>query len=431
MPLPLDLTRQIQSQPPSDAWPMVIGAAWEICERPITADRPAGEVMRRAREVAALDLYLATAGYDLWPNMEATAPRNSTALARWWSQSQIDRAVPILDTLTLREVPWILQGAPTLGYTVQTARPHVSEMPPETTPFAKAHGFAQRSALEANGAASGHCFPGAKTECVGILWAESAGYVTSDPDFVLWHHWPDTLIHAADGASLERLAKDSSKDFWYLVQRLTTGRRLVITSDHGYTATGHFQNTEDDDQAKYLQQSFKSGRLADGAATGPWSPPLDVRIQSAHRDRRMVLVLRPEGSYAFLHDRIQEAAYALIPESAREAHLSIPMTDAHVDGNLVTAPLGLRIRFGSRSLCKCLSAALLKKLRAYDRPQERGFIGRQMAAPGFDPETDVGASKDKGQPICWPHPVSPLAPMSTATPPLRGSASVVLHCAPQ
>ena len=31
-----------------------------------------------------------------------------------------------------------------------------------------------------------------------------------------------------------------------------------------------------------------------------------------------------EGSYAFLHDRIQEAAYALIPESARaEVHLRI------------------------------------------------------------------------------------------------------------
>ena len=36
------------------------------------------------------------------------------------------------------------------------------------------------------------------------------------------------------------------------------------------------------------------------------------------------LILRLEGSYAFLHDRIQEAAYGLIPESARaEVHLRI------------------------------------------------------------------------------------------------------------
>ena len=39
---------------------------------------------------------------------------------------------------------------------------------------------------------------------------------------------------------------------------------------------------------------------------------------------RTGLILRLEGSYAFLHDRIQEAAYALIPESARaEVHLRI------------------------------------------------------------------------------------------------------------
>jgi len=39
---------------------------------------------------------------------------------------------------------------------------------------------------------------------------------------------------------------------------------------------------------------------------------------------RTGLILRLEASYAFLHDRIQEAAYALIPESARaEVHLRI------------------------------------------------------------------------------------------------------------
>src|SRR5258708_6791108 len=39
---------------------------------------------------------------------------------------------------------------------------------------------------------------------------------------------------------------------------------------------------------------------------------------------RTGLILRLEGSYAFLHDRIQEAAYALIPEGERaEAHLRI------------------------------------------------------------------------------------------------------------
>jgi predicted ATPase len=45
---------------------------------------------------------------------------------------------------------------------------------------------------------------------------------------------------------------------------------------------------------------------------------------------RTGLVFRSEDAYTFLHDRVQEAAYALIPEESRaEAHLRI--------GRLLTA----------------------------------------------------------------------------------------------
>ena len=309
MALSLDLVRQVQSEAPDKAWQTILEFAWNVCAQPITIDPPTKEVMRRERELYALDLYLATAGYDLWAQMEGSAPRNSRALASWWTQHGPGRAILILDALSLREVPWILQTAPELGFKVHAARVNVSEMPGETTPFAKALGFAQRSSLESNGGGSGSCFHGAKTESLGLPWAEAAAYVPSDPDFVLWHHWPDDRVDSGT-TSLEGLAKEAaqqlrSKDFWYLLERLTTGRRLVITSDHGYAATGHFPLTEDENQAKYLQQTFKGGRLANVGPPGPWMPPLDLQIHSEFGDRRLVLGRRkwksPSGYPALAH----------------------------------------------------------------------------------------------------------------------------------
>ena len=42
------------------------------------------------------------------------------------------------------------------------------------------------------------------------------------------------------------------------------------------------------------------------------------------RRSRLELIVRSEGAYKFVHDRVQEAAYSLIPEELRaEAHLRI------------------------------------------------------------------------------------------------------------
>src|SRR5262249_5226944 len=49
----------------------------------------------------------------------------------------------------------------------------------------------------------------------------------------------------------------------------------------------------------------------------------DLR-SSLQETLRMGLILQSEGSFSFLHDRVQEAAYSLIPEAQRaEAHLRI------------------------------------------------------------------------------------------------------------
>jgi len=74
-----------------------------------------------------------------------------------------------------------------------------------------------------------------------------------------------------------------------------------------------------------LQQLACLGNVARIATLGAVFGQSEEEIHSALLDAvRAGLILRMEGSYAFLHDRIQEAAYALIPENERAgSHLRI------------------------------------------------------------------------------------------------------------
>jgi predicted ATPase/signal transduction histidine kinase len=74
-----------------------------------------------------------------------------------------------------------------------------------------------------------------------------------------------------------------------------------------------------------LQRLACLGNVAEFATLTLVHGTLEEEIHTALLEAaRTGLILRQEGSYAFLHDRIQEAAYALIPEGERAgAHLRI------------------------------------------------------------------------------------------------------------
>lgn len=289
MSLPLDLIQTLQTAQPNDAWSAIREHAWQVFSQPITPGKAVTEIHSRDRSLSEIDHYLATAGWDLWADYEATAPQTSKVLASWWASRSPGRAVLILDGLSLREAPWILQQATERGYTVQDARPTCAELPPNTTPFAKALGFGQRSALGNNGAGNSHVFPGAHTESVDIAWDDCAKLVGAEPDWVFWHHWPDHRLHDHDdpGKGLETLTEEveahlAGDAFWSLVERLASGRRLVITADHGYAASGQFTDSNQA-QSEYLKNLYKSGRaISSSQNAGPWVPPIDLTIESAH-----------------------------------------------------------------------------------------------------------------------------------------------------
>lgn len=289
MTLPLQMVQTLQSAEPNGAWAAVFEHAWEVCSQSLVPGQAVAEVLKRDRSLADVDLYLATAGWDLWSHFEAVVPRTSQELAGWWSKHSPGRAILVLDALSMREAPWILHQAEARGFAVHQARPTGAELPADTTPFAKALGFGQRSALGNNGAGGAHAFPGARTESVDIAWADCVALIGSEPDWVFWHHWPDHRLHDHDdpGKGLQTLTEEveehlSGDAFWSLVERLATGRRLIITADHGYAASGQFIDSNAE-QSDYLKGRYKSGRAIPGNdPAGAWVPPIDLAIESVH-----------------------------------------------------------------------------------------------------------------------------------------------------
>lgn len=310
MTLPLPLLRDLATTSPADAWQKLADLALDVFSRPIDPSKAASEVSRRERELAGVDFFLATAGWDLWTSFETSVAKTADRLADWWQQPHTRKAALILDGLSLRELPFLLQGASDHGFQSLQVTATAGELPPATTPFAQALGFGQRSSLQNNGATSGHRLPGAQTESVDLPWADCANQIGSQPLWVFWHHWPDSRVHdlsvaghGLDGLSGEAATQLLSEDFWVFIDRLATGRRVVITSDHGYAATGLFADAPED-QAKFLRNTFKSGRAVPGEGdTGPWMPPIALTVASRQGTHRYTVGRRKwksQGGYPTL-----------------------------------------------------------------------------------------------------------------------------------
>lgn len=289
MSLTLATLHDLTTMTPEAAWRLIISSATDIASGPLTVSGAPSEVTRRDREIGTLDHFLSTTGWDLWQCFGDVVERTSDRLARWWTEPYSAKAILILDGLSLRELPWLLQGAKERGFVLHSVDATASELPGETNEFARALGFGSRSQLQNNGGGSTHKLKPAHTECVDLPWEDCAGLVDASPNWILWHHWPDAKIHDGSGAGqgLDTLTRDAaaqltSDDFWTLVERLATGRRIVVTSDHGYAATGLFFDAGED-QSAFLKAMFKSGRsVANAGGAGPFVPPVALQVRNTH-----------------------------------------------------------------------------------------------------------------------------------------------------
>ncbi|MGE0055692.1 MAG: hypothetical protein AB7S74_15945 [Hyphomicrobium sp.] len=293
MTLGLSLVEHATSGDPATAWKALTDHALAICSAPLSKDTATRSVTQRDRDIGKLDHFLSTSGWDLWKEFPTSVESNAGALRKWWAEPYAAKAVLILDGLSLREFPWLLQGAEAHGFTVHRKEVFGAELPAETNEFASALGLSSRSQLQNNGGGPVHALTPSSTESVALPWLDCAKLIDSSTNWVFWHQWPDNKLHDGSGAGqgLDQLTRDvaeqlTSDDFWGFVGALAQGRRVVITSDHGYAATGLFFDATDE-QAQYLKDTFRSGRSRPGKKLEdfdvcPFVPPNALAIQTTH-----------------------------------------------------------------------------------------------------------------------------------------------------
>ena len=238
------------------------------------------------------DRLLAESAWELWEAYPEAAPRTSTKLKVWCSApSCVGRAVLVLDALSLREMPWLLGGAQKRNIRPADVCVTGAEAPSDTDQFARALGLPSRSSLAGNGApGSFNLFDSkAYTDVIRVPFEDSAGGIPHEPNVFVWHSWLDDLIHVPkilpDQIYKAAAATLQDDGFWKFVNRLRQGRKLVITSDHGYAVSKLFSSEQTDpDVIGELRETFGAARYknANDAWRQRFMPPIAVTHNEHH-----------------------------------------------------------------------------------------------------------------------------------------------------
>lgn len=300
-------------EPPTEAWRAFSDDLLSIWSVPYADGNITSEVKKREQLSSDFDLLLASTAWELWHDFQSSVPSTASRLKEWWASFTAPRAVLVLDAMSLRELPMLVREAPKHGIAVQSVGVTRSELPADTNTFARALNLPQRSSLENNGKPSTFALPDAHTETTNLPWVDCANRLGVHPNWVFWHQWPDAKLHeyssanyGIDALAAEVSAQMSSPEFWSFITKLAQGRRMVITSDHGYAASGLFSDSSQE-QSNYLKETLKSQRVsaASDVSAGSFCPPVDMVMSTPAGLNRFALGRRkwrsPGGYPTLVH----------------------------------------------------------------------------------------------------------------------------------
>lgn len=284
----------IAEEDPATAWQRIF-----VRLRDLALQSTKAGVLDRATIVP--DRLLASTAWNLWDGFLSHAPTAVDELKKFWIQTTATgTAVLVLDGLSLRELPLIVAAAKDRGLTPTRIEAFGSQVPTETDRFAEAVGLAGRSKLYNNQPPASFIFngPDVHADVLDAPFVDCVAAVPSSPRLFLWHKWPDEpLIHLHDRqddgpdiVAAQTKLQLSSNEFWQFVDRVRQGRRLVITSDHGYAVSKNFSDElKDPDTVQLLRSVFSAKRCAAESLNSPWPRRHLPPLVSRHNGRLAVI----------------------------------------------------------------------------------------------------------------------------------------------
>jgi len=278
---------------PTDIWTAIFARLRDFALALASSPIGNGWAESLHRETIVPDRLLAESAWDLWQDFARRAPTVVDELKKFWVQTAVSgTAVLVLDGLSLRELPLIVQAGQSRGLSPVRVEVRGSEVPSETDRFAAALGLPGRSKLYNNLPPGTFAFagPDVYTDVLDAPFADCLASIPTSPRLFIWHKWPDEpLIHLHDDkkdgpavVAAQTKAELGSDGFWALVDRMRQGRKLLITGDHGYATSSDFSNEEkNEDTIKLLRTHFGASRCVEENPQSPWPrqhlPPLVVR----------------------------------------------------------------------------------------------------------------------------------------------------------
>ena len=238
----------------------------------------------------------------MWSDF-SNAPRASQYVQNFWKNTVGPKSVLILDSLSIREINPILSVLNEAGLSVKKVELAGSEIPSETDIYATAMGVPGRASLAKDKNPKGLLIETENTYVDNfkkIPFDETIHKIPNETNIYLWHGWPDDSLH--DFAKVDDAFKRfidhvneiiSSEGFIGLIKKLSQGRELLITSDHGYCNASNFTIATGDhhQELKLLGHTRAKKSSEINGSAGRTIPPATMEMKASASDENYRLAI--------------------------------------------------------------------------------------------------------------------------------------------